>query len=173
MHTFLTINEWAKLIIARQKDLIPAISLLEFPLLAQYCNDMLTALNEIRRTTPLMAISSLTNTMNDSFQRISNAISKYYRYYFLLLFWSHRLFFVDATHKSLENIITHSDSFLWFSWSGSSGIRWALVGRLWANWLSAGDVCDVWLRNSYSKIHWAVEAIIPLNFSFTGFRIFI
>ena len=63
-----------------ENDLIPPTSLLEFPLLAHYCNDILIGINEIRRTAPLLAFSALTNTINQSFQRISNAISKYYKY---------------------------------------------------------------------------------------------
>ncbi|CAG2113821.1 unnamed protein product, partial [Medioppia subpectinata] len=63
-----------------EDELIPPTSLLEFPLLAYYCNDILAAMNEIRRTTPLATIGPLTNALNDSFQRVSNAITKYFRY---------------------------------------------------------------------------------------------
>jgi len=62
-----------------ENELIPPTSLLEFPLLAHYCNDILSAMNEIRRTTPLSIIGSLANTLNESFQRVSTAITKYFR----------------------------------------------------------------------------------------------
>ncbi|CAG2182493.1 unnamed protein product, partial [Oppiella nova] len=64
-----------------ENELIPPTSLLEFPLLAHYCNDILSAMNEIRRTTPLSIIGSLANTLNESFQRVSTAITKYFRRY--------------------------------------------------------------------------------------------
>jgi hypothetical protein len=61
-------------------DLEPPICLLEFPLLAQYCNDILMAMNEIRQTTPLTLITYFASTLNDSFQRVSDAICRYFKY---------------------------------------------------------------------------------------------
>ncbi|XP_054167413.1 conserved oligomeric Golgi complex subunit 8-like [Oppia nitens] len=62
-----------------EDELNPPLSLSEFPILANYCNDILNGMNELRRTTPLAAIAFLTNTLNDSFQRLFFVVSKYFR----------------------------------------------------------------------------------------------
>lgn len=57
--------------------------LLEFNPLAAYCNDVLTALNELRLCAPVAIVTEVCDSLHDSFVNIGKVILAFHRYVIL------------------------------------------------------------------------------------------
>lgn len=61
-------------------QLYPPTVLLEFHPLAAYCNDILTALNELRLCAPVAMVTEVCNAVHDSFVNVNKVILAFHRY---------------------------------------------------------------------------------------------
>ncbi|KAL4229576.1 conserved oligomeric Golgi complex component [Mactra antiquata] len=65
--------------VSQSGQLYPPTLLLDFYPLAAYCNDILTALNELRLCAPVAMVTEVSNTLHDSFVNINKIILAFHR----------------------------------------------------------------------------------------------
>ena len=66
-------------------QLYPPTVLLEFHPLAAYCNDILTALNELRLCSSVAIVTEICDVLHESFLNINKVILAFFRYGVLFL----------------------------------------------------------------------------------------
>lgn len=65
--------------IQQSSQLYPPTVLLEFYPLAAYCNEILTALNELRLCAPVALVAEVSNALHDSFVKVNKVILAFHR----------------------------------------------------------------------------------------------